>query len=132
MHAAPRRPDELPALAAGAEILRARVRRLAEAGRLLVTERRAVDLIRAGGTGVVFTLLDQADDERDMTLADSAWESVCAAILADAPAAGVKAGVGPATAAVTLRAAAAGLDVLTPAERALLADWLDRIAQAQA
>jgi AcrR family transcriptional regulator len=97
-----RTPDGRAIAAAGAEILLARVHRVAEAGRLRVTERRAVDLIRAAGTGVVFTLIAQPEDERDETLADTAWESVCAAILTDP---GTAAVTGPAAAAVTLRAA---------------------------
>lgn len=111
--------------AAGIEILRARVRRVAEAGRLRVTERRAVDLIHASGTGVVLTLIDQAEDERDITLADTAWESVCSAILTDPG----TAPDGPAAAAVTLKAALPDLTALTPAERTLLSDWLDRITE---
>jgi hypothetical protein len=103
------------------------VHRVAEAGRLRVTERRAVDLIHAAGTGVVLTLIDQAADERDETIADTAWESVCATILTDAS----TAIEGPVAAAVTLRAALPGLTALTPAERALLGDWLDRIADSQ-
>ncbi len=102
--------------------------RVAEAGRLRVTERRAVDLIQAAGTGVVFTLIDQAEDERDDTLADTAWESVCAVILTDAS---TTASTGPAAAAVTLRAVLPDLTALTAAERALLGDWLDRIAEPQ-
>jgi AcrR family transcriptional regulator len=121
-----RTPDGQAIAAAGEEILRARVHRVAEAGRLRVTEQRAVDLIRAAGTGVVFTLIDQPEAERDETLADTAWESVCAAILTDPATAAVP---GPAAAAVTLRAALPDLTTLTPAERALLADWLDRIAE---
>jgi AcrR family transcriptional regulator len=127
MHTALRTPDGRAIAAAGAGVLKARVRRVAEGGRLRVTERRAVDLIRAAGTGVVFTLIDQAEDERDDTLADTAWESVCAAILTDATAAIP----GPAAAAVTLRAALPDLTALTAAERALLGDWLDRIAESQ-
>jgi AcrR family transcriptional regulator len=130
MHAAPPTPRGRETLAAGAEVLRSRVRRVAGAGRLLVTERRAVDLISAAGRGVVFTLIDQGDGERDEGLADAAWDSVCAAILTGAPAAA--AGQPAAAAAVTLRAVADGLTVLTPAERALLADWLDRIAASPA
>jgi hypothetical protein len=84
-----------------------------------------VELISAAGTGVVFTLIDQAADERDDTLADTAWEAVCAAILVGP---GTAAVAGPAAAAVTLRAALPDLEALTPAERTLLADWLDRIA----
>jgi AcrR family transcriptional regulator len=129
MYTALRSPQGQAAAANGTGILRARVRRVAEAGRLRVTERRAVDLIRAAGTGVVFTLIDQAEDERDDTLADTAWESVCATILVDQSTTAV---TGPAAAAVTLRAALPDLTtVLTVAERALLSDWLDRIAQSK-
>jgi AcrR family transcriptional regulator len=128
MHTALRTPDGQAAAAAGLGVLRARVHRVAAAGRLGVTERRAVDLIRAAGTGVVFTLIDQAEDERDDTLADTAWESVCATILTGASTA---ASTGPAAAAVTLRATLPDLTALTAAERALLGDWLDRIAKSQ-
>jgi AcrR family transcriptional regulator len=121
-----RTPDGRATAAAGAGVLQARVHRVAAAGRLLVTERRAVDLIRAAGTGVVLTLIDQAEDERDVTLADTAWESVCATILTDAS---TPAMPGPAIAAVTLRAALPDLTALTAAERTLLGDWLDRIAE---
>ena len=130
LHMALRTPDGRAAAAAGLSVLRDRVHRVAEAGRLRVTERRAVDLIHAAGTGVVFTLIDQAEDERDEALADTAWASVCAAILTDASTAITGPAVtGPAAAAaVTLRAALPDLTALTPAERALLSDWLDRIA----
>ena len=121
-------PDGQATAAAGIRMLQARLHRVAQAGRLRVTERRAVGLIHAVGTGVVFTLIDQANDERDETLADTAWESVCAAILTDASTAAI---TGPAAAAVTLRAALPGLTALTAAERALLGDWLDRIAESQ-
>jgi AcrR family transcriptional regulator len=121
-----RTPDGRATAAVGAGVLQARVHRVAAAGRLLVTERRAVDLIRAAGTGVVLTLIDQAEDERDVTLADTAWKSVCATILTDASTPAIP---GPEVAAVTLRAALPGLTALTAAERTLLGDWLDRIAE---
>jgi hypothetical protein len=89
-------PDGRAAVATGAAVLQARVHRVTDAGRLRVTERRAVDLIRAAGTGVVLTPIDQAEDERDDTLEDRAWESVCATILTDTSTA---ASTGPATAA---------------------------------
>jgi AcrR family transcriptional regulator len=128
MHTALRTPQGRAVAATGAGALQARVHQVAGAGRLRVTERRAVDLIRAAGTGVVFTLIDQAEDERDDTLADTAWQSVCVTILTDASTAG---STGPAAAAVTLRAALPDLTALTAAERALLGDWLDRIAESQ-
>jgi AcrR family transcriptional regulator len=136
MHTALRTPQGRAAAATGAGVLQARVHRVAEAGRLRVTERRAVepvaDPVHPGlqhpGTGVVFTLIGQATDERDDTLADTAWASVCATILVDQNTA---ASTGPAAAAVTLHAALPGISALTPAERTLLGDWLDRIAEAQ-
>jgi AcrR family transcriptional regulator len=130
MFTALRTPDGQAIAAAGTAVLRARVHRVAEAGLLRVTERRAVDLIRAAGTGVVFTLIDQVAGERDDALSDTAWESVCAAILTGPAAA--SADSGPAAAAVTLRAALPGLTALTPAERGLLGDWLDRVAESGA
>jgi hypothetical protein len=73
----------------------------------------------------VFALIDQPDGDRDETLADLAWEAVCAAILTDSRTAGP---AGPVAAAVTLRAALPGLPAFTPHERALFGDWLDRVA----
>ena len=127
MHTALRTPGGQAAAASGAAVLQARVHRVAEAGRLRVTERRAVELISAAGTGVVFTLIDQPEDERDGGLAGTAWESVCAAILVDENTDPVTAG-SPAAAAVTLRAGLPGVTALSATERALLGDWLDRIA----
>jgi AcrR family transcriptional regulator len=128
MHTALRTPGGRTAAAAGAGVLQARVHRVAAAGRLRVTERRATELIQAAGTGVVLTLIDQPEGERDDTLADTAWEAVCATILTDASTAPI---ASPAAAAVTLRAALPDLTSLTAAERALLGDWLDRIAESQ-
>jgi AcrR family transcriptional regulator len=125
MRALLRTPGGQAMTAAGAEVLRTRVRRVAEAGRLRVSERRAVDLITSAGTGVVFTLIDQPVDERDPGLAATAWAAVCAAILVEDRAAAV---ASPAAAAVTLRAALPELGSLTGAERVLLGEWLDRIA----
>jgi AcrR family transcriptional regulator len=126
MHTALRTPEGRAAAATGVGVLQSRVHRVAEAGRLRLTERRAVELIQAAGTGVVLTLINQAGDERDDTLADTAWESICTTILTDASTAAI---TGPAAAAVTLRAALPDLTMLTAAERALLGDWLDRIAE---
>jgi hypothetical protein len=84
-------------------VLQARVHHVAEAGRLRVTERRAVDLIRAAGAGVVFTLIEQADEDRDNTLADTAWESVCGTILTDASTATITGLVAAAVIAETSR-----------------------------
>lgn len=125
MNTGTRTSGQRSAVESGAQVLRQRVRRVAQAGRLRVAEPRAVDLIRAAGTGVVFTLIDQPEDTRDESLADLAWAAVCGVILTDQRPA---APTGPATAAVTLRAALPGLTAFTPHESALLGDWLDRVA----
>ncbi|MFF5176189.1 TetR/AcrR family transcriptional regulator [Micromonospora sp. NPDC000089] len=119
----PGRGTRSPAVAAGLEVLRARVRRVAVAGRLRVTERRAVELIHAAGTGAVLTLLAAPPDERAPGLADAMYEAVTRSILTDAPT--LTAGTATA-AAVAFRAVVSDLPSLTDAERALLSEWLDR------
>ena len=89
-----------------------------------MAEERAVQLIHAAGTGVVFALTDQPEHLRDEGLADLAWDAVCAAILTDADAPGPS---GPIAAAVTLRAALPDLAMFTPTESGLLGEWLDRV-----
>lgn len=110
---------------AGRDVLASRVHRLAAAGLLRVPERRAVDLIHAAGTGAIHALLATPADERDPGLGEAMMEAVLDAILVADPS-----GVpdGPASAAVALRAVAPDLEVLSPAERQLLAEWLDRVA----
>lgn len=98
-----------PAAEAGLAILRARVRRIAETGRLRVPETLAIALIHAAGTGAILTLLARSPEDRDPGLAEAMYEAVLARILTDAPV-----------------AEAPDLSKLTGAERALLAEWLDR------
>lgn len=112
-----------PAAAAGMEILRARVHRLAATGQLRVTERRAVDLLHAAGTGTVFTLLSLAPEGRDPGLVDAMYDAVMQTILTDAPPLPED---GATAAAVTFRTVVPDLTTLSDAERALLAEWLDR------
>ncbi|MEU4242324.1 helix-turn-helix domain-containing protein [Actinoplanes sp. NPDC026619] len=123
----PRRRNS-PAVAAGDAVLRRRVHRLAAAGRLRVSEERAVEMIQAAGRGTVLTLLahgtSPAHDDRG--LGDAMFDAVTAAILIDAPAV-------PAndTMAVTVAFAAIidQLPALTDAEKALTAEWLSRVTK---
>ena len=111
----------------GQDILLERVHRVALAGRLTVPERRAVEMIRAAGTGVVHTLLTIAPADRDLALVEAVYGAVKRAIIVDAPV--VPLG-GAAAAAIALRANLFIVTVLSAAEEALMADWLDRIADA--
>ena len=120
---APGRSEPSPATTAGIEVLRARVRRLAEAGLLKVTEERAVTMIHAAGTGTVLALLDTPPATRDPGLADAMYESVLGAILETAPA---TPDTTTKTIAVTFAAVLPDLPALTDAERTLMAEWLAR------
>lgn len=120
----PGRAATSPASAAGLEVLRARVRRVAAAGRLRVGEERAVEVLGATGTGVVSTLLARAPDDRDPDLVDAMWGVAAREVLTEAGP--VAAGDGAAVTAVALRAVVGELPALTDAERSLMAEWLDR------
>ena len=120
----PERAARSTVAAAGLDVLRARVHRIAAAGRLNVPEGRAVEMIHAAGTGAVLTLLAVPGPDRDPGLADHLYDAVMRAVLTDpvvAPAGHA------ASAAVALRAVAPELPGFTPSERSLLTEWLDRI-----
>lgn len=114
-----------PALAAGQEVLRRRIRKIALAGRLRVSEDRAVSLLRSMCVGTVLTLLSMPDPQRDPGLSETAREAVMAAITGEAT---LLASLGPSGAAATLRASLDQTSVLTGGERRLLEELLDRIA----
>jgi len=119
----PRPPS--PAVAAGLEVLRRRMRNVALAGRLRVSEERAVALLHAMGVGTVLTLLCQPPEQRDPGLSEAARETVIAAITGEAI---PRADRGASGAAAALRAALHRTAVLSSGEMHLLAELLDRIA----
>ena len=119
------RPRSESAVAAGLEILRRRVKAIALAGRLRVSEERAVALLQAAGTGTVLTLLGQPDKTRDFGLSDAAREAVVDAITGEA---NPTTDAGPRGAAAALRASLDSTSVLSSGEQHLLEELLDRIA----
>ncbi|GAA3000426.1 TetR/AcrR family transcriptional regulator [Streptosporangium longisporum] len=123
----PGRGARSPAAAAGLEVLRGRVRRVAAIGRLRVPERRAVELIHAAGTGAVLTLLATPPEHRDLSLADAMYEAMTRSILTDVPALPADDAT---AAAIAFRAVVPELTMLTDAERTLLSEWLDRVGDA--
>ena len=114
------------ATAAGLKVLARRVHRVARAGRLRVTEEHAVDLIHACGTGTILSLIAEQPNVR-VDLAAAAREAVMAAIL-DEPRPETQAVAAMATG---LRARLADIPALTPGERHLLDELLQRIAHAR-
>jgi AcrR family transcriptional regulator len=129
----PDRVRDSAAARTGRAVLAARIHRVALAGRLRVGEQRAVDLVQAAGIGVIQTLLASPPEARDPGLPDALYEAVLHRILTEEePPAGRGAGErgDVRAAAVALRAATAELEVLSGGEQRLLAEWLDRIADA--
>lgn len=115
-----------PAALAGIGILRQRVQRIARAGRLAVPVERAVALIHAAGTGTVATLLSTPSEARDEQLSSTARDAVLSAILAEAPTRADHTGI--ASLAVALGSRLGEAADLTPGERLLLAELLDRLS----
>lgn len=115
--------ERSPAAAAGVEVLRARIRRVAAAGLLRVDEHRAAEVIHAAGTGTVLTLLGASAEDRDPTLADAMFESVAGAVLRETPATDDATARGV---VVTFATVLPELPGLTDAERVLMGEWVDR------
>jgi hypothetical protein len=89
---------------------------------------RATTLVHAAGVGIVLTLIPIPPEQRDPQLSTLARDSVLAAITTDKKVAQAKAET-ITTRAVALREAIRRADdpPLTPAERALLMEWLARL-----
>lgn len=119
------RPSPPPAAVALAEVVVRKVHRIAEAGRLQVSEERATKMMIAAGTGTTLTLIATPEGERDSTLSHSAREALIAAVTTDVPA---SVAPGPAGAAIAMRAVLPQATALTAREQALMSEWLDRIA----
>jgi AcrR family transcriptional regulator len=116
-----------PAAREGEAMLRSIVERVAAAGRLRMSVDRAARLVHATGMGVVLSLIATPEEERDAELSTTARETVLDRILTGKA---EPAGSDLPERAVALRAGLDGATVLTEAERVLLAEWLDRIADA--
>lgn len=125
MYGEPRPGAAPPAAAAAADVLALHIRRIAEAGRLRVSEALAAHLVHAAGCGTTLTLLGMPVADRDPALSHTAREAVIAATTTDAPA---PADPGPVPAAVALRAVLPQTTALSPSEQGLMAEWLDRIS----
>ncbi len=109
-------------------MLRRVVERIAEAGRLRVPVERAAQLVHATGMGVILSLIASPAEQRDPDLIAAAREHVIAAITTDSADDGAS---DIPHRAIALKAALKKepVDTLSPAEHALLAEWLDRVAR---
>ncbi len=128
MYGEPRPDAPPPAAVAALELLAGLIHRIAEAGRLRVTETLATELVSAAGCGTAFMLIARPEDGRDMATSAAAREAAIAAITTDSPPARE---AGASSAAVNLRATLGTTTSLTEGERALMAELLDRIASTE-
>lgn len=107
------------------DVLEGHIRRIAEAGRLRVSERHATYVMNAAGCGATLTLIAMPEDARDRALSISMREAAIDTITTGASAPPVS---GLIRSAIALRAVSAQATVLRPTELALLQEWLDAIA----
>lgn len=114
-----------PASLAGMAALRRRVAKIAQAGRLRVAEERAVTLVHASAVGIVTTLLALPPEERDERLIALARDGALAAIVDEEPTPDRRDAV---IHAIALRAHLDDIAALTAAEKSLMREWLDRLA----
>ncbi|MFC3995660.1 TetR/AcrR family transcriptional regulator [Nocardiopsis sediminis] len=132
MYGEPRFGAQLPGARESARLLRDLVQALAREGRLRVEAETAARMIHAACSGVTLSLIAAGAGEGDPALSRLTREAVLRAITTgpEPPDTG---GFGPAARAVAMKAVLpeVGPD-LTPAEHGLLAEWLDRIARAEA
>jgi len=127
-----------PVIDEGVALLEALVARIAEAGRLRVDVAHATNLLHAAGTGITITLAATPPEQRDHRLSETMREAILTAITvpdsAEAP--DEAPGAAPAAERVAVHAVALRAlltnapNALSPAERQLLNDWLDRLATA--
>ncbi len=124
MYGEPKRGTTSAAFLAGMQILTGRINRLAVHGLLRLSERMAATVIHATARGAVLTWLSLPENRRDPALLDILRESMIATVTTQASAIDDP---GPMAAASALRASSPEATALSPAERNLLAEWLDRL-----
>ncbi|MEU1623740.1 TetR/AcrR family transcriptional regulator [Streptomyces sp. NPDC005722] len=109
-------------------VLRGLVTRVAEAGRLSVDVERAMLMIHAAGCGVVLTLIATLPEARDPELSPRTREAVLAAITTAEPEEATAEERRTITRTVAFKAVLPEIgEILTPGERILLNELLDRI-----
>jgi AcrR family transcriptional regulator len=130
-YAAPRPPGELGAAAKMETIslLEGMIAELGDQGKLCMSVERATRYLFAAGLGVTLTLMQSPPGERDYQMAEIVRENSLSAIQHRGQKSRARSTKLPAR-AVALAEAMRGADdaSMSPAERALLNEWLDRLA----
>ncbi|WP_043195826.1 TetR/AcrR family transcriptional regulator [Streptomyces sp. NRRL WC-3725] len=131
------RPGHLPQAGRRAAAgLRLMITRVAAAGRLRMSVERATEVMHSAGVGTILTLMSLPEGVYDQRTADTAREMVINTLTLPPAKNGGLAGAAPRTAvassAMALLVALGQEDTaaLSPAERNLLHEWLNRLADA--
>jgi AcrR family transcriptional regulator len=122
-------PGRMPSLARETfDILHQLIARIGDHGLLRMSVKRAVEFTHAAAMGFVLHQICVVPDERDPQLSAIMRENALAAILTDSPLKPTSSDLP--SRAVALREAllASPNGALTPAEKAMMAEWLDRLA----
>jgi AcrR family transcriptional regulator len=131
MYGEPRPGGEFTAALQAMQILLGLVERVAEAGRLRLGVEQAAQMIHAASQGVTLSLLGARPEERDLTLSTLVREAILTTITLPAdssPAAPDNSQSRVASRAVALKAVLPEAAALSPGERTLLSEWLDRLS----
>lgn len=108
-------------------LLQTAIARIADEGKLRMSVERATELFQSCGVGFVITQISVPAARRDRELSEIALGNALAGIMVKTPTSKVRNTL--AGRATALRQALGGDDVpLTPAERDLMVEWLNRIA----
>jgi AcrR family transcriptional regulator len=119
-----------PAARDAGAVLHGIISRIAAAGRLAMSVGRATQLVQSTGVGVVLLLIATPPADRDPELSELSREMVLRTITTDAESTSDSGLAGPAGALV--QALGTGKPAaLSAAERALLVEWLNRLADAR-
>jgi AcrR family transcriptional regulator len=124
------RPGRMPSLARETfDLLQELIARIADQGLLRMSVKRATELMHAAALGYVVSQIRVPPEERDPQLSEIAWQNAIAGIITAEDAQGSTPSDLPGR-AVALREALRGNSdgALTQAERTLMAEWLDRLA----
>jgi len=125
MIAGPGRRDPSPATLAGIEVLRGLIGTMAAAGHLIVSERRALQMVHSAGNGAVLALLDENPNTRDLGLTDAMFDATMAAITGSSHS-GTDRATNTLATAVQFGTVIQDLPGLSATERELLAEWVTR------
>ncbi|WP_420594191.1 TetR/AcrR family transcriptional regulator [Deinococcus sp.] len=112
-------------------VLHGLVQAIAEAGRLRVDVTCAAQMVHAAGCGTTLTLLALKPEQRDLTCPALTRDAVLAAITTPPNESAAAQQGQVANRAVTLKAALPEATMLTPGERTLLGEWLDKLSRAE-